>query len=65
MFGLNCEGSFSYASKSKIYYCKIWQEGRLVRHFVPCINLAQVAGFYDLVTNTFYTNAGSGTFTTG
>ena len=63
MFGLNCEGSFSYASKSRIYYCKIWQNNVLVRHFVPCINLAQVAGFYDLVTNTFYTNAGSGTFT--
>lgn len=65
LFGLNCEGSFSYASKSRIYYCKIWQNGQLVRHLVPCINLSQTAGFYDLVTNTFYTNAGSGTFTTG
>lgn len=65
MFGLNCEGNFSYASISRIYYCKIWQNGRLVRDLVPCINLAQTAGFYDLVSQTFFTNAGSGTFATG
>jgi hypothetical protein len=65
LFGLNCEGSFSYASKSRIYYCKIWQNGQLVRYLVPCINLSQTAGFYDLVSKSFLTNGGSGTFTTG
>lgn len=63
MFGLNCEDSFSFASKSRIYYCKIWKNDTLIRHLVPCLDLNSTPGFYDLVNGVFYTNAGSGTFT--
>lgn len=51
----------------KIYSCQIYNSKALmVRNFVPCVRISDnVAGMFDLVTNTFYTNAGSGTFTVG
>lgn len=50
----------------KIYYFKIWTNDELVRHFIPCFrNSDNAVGLYDLVTNTFYTNQGTGSFTYG
>ena len=65
LFGLNMDGGFQYASISRIYYCKIWQNNTLVRDFVPCKAADNTPGFFDRVTSTFYTNSGSGTFTIG
>lgn len=40
--------------------------GALARNYIPCYRKAdQVAGLYDLVTNTFYANNGSGRFDVG
>ena len=45
---------------------KIWDDGTLVADFVPAKRDADdVLGMYDLVSDTFYTNAGSGTFVGG
>ena len=45
---------------------KIYDNGTLVRDYVPCYrNSDNEAGLYDLITNTFYTNAGTGTFNVG
>lgn len=45
---------------------KIWDDGTLAADFVPAKRDADdVLGMYDLVSNTFYTNAGSGTFVGG
>lgn len=45
---------------------KIWDDGTLVADFVPAKRDADDAlGMYDLVNDTFYTNAGSGTFVGG
>lgn len=50
----------------KIAYCKMYYEDNLVRDFAPCYrNSDNVAGLYDFVTNTFFTNQGTGTFTVG
>ena len=50
----------------KLYAMYIYDNGNLVRDFVPCYRKADnVAGLYDLVNNVFYTNAGSGVFTVG
>ena len=49
----------------KLYYCKIWDNGSLVRNFIPCKNTSGTLGLYDAVNNVFYTNAGTGTFTAG
>lgn len=52
-------------SKIKMYRCKMYKAGTLIRDFVPCKNPDGVAGLYDIVNGTFYTNQGSGTFTAG
>lgn len=49
----------------KVYSCKIYEDGTLVRDFVPCTNPNSVAGFYDLVNNVFYGSANNNTFTAG
>ena len=54
----------NYASM-KLYSCKIYNNGTLVRDFVPVKNSSGTIGLYDLVNSAFYTNAGSGTFTAG
>ncbi len=49
-----------YDSIAKVYGLKIWQDGTLVREFVPCIEAATgTAGFYDLVNGKFHGAAGS------
>ena len=51
---------------AKIYYCKIWDNGTLIRNYVPCIRISDnVVGMYDLINDVFYTNVGSGTFIAG
>ena len=65
LFGLNMDGKFQYMSLSRIYYCKIWQNGTLLRYMIPCVNPNGKPGFYDLVNNVFYGNVGTGTFFIG
>lgn len=49
-----------------LWYCKLWDNGTLVRDFIPCYRKSDsVVGLYDLVTKTFYTNSGTGTFSKG
>lgn len=49
----------------KMYACKVYDNGNLVRDFVPCKNASGAVGLYDLVGKQFYGNAGTGTFTAG
>ncbi len=46
-----------------MYYFKIWNGTNLVRDLVPAKNSSGVLGMYDLIYGTFYTNAGTGSFT--
>lgn len=52
-------------SQIKMYRCKMYKAGTLVRDFVPARNSSGTLGLYDIVNGTFYTNAGSGTFIAG
>lgn len=46
-----------------LYACQIFDNGALVRDFVPCYRKTDaVVGLYDLVNGVFYTNQGSGEF---
>ena len=56
-------GSVDEFSKTRIYSCKIYDNGTLIRDFVPCLSDADGVGLFDLVSNQFYGNAGSGSFT--
>lgn len=51
-------------SSAKLYSCKIWDNGTLVRDFIPCYRKSDsVIWLYDKVNNQFYTNSWTWTFT--
>ena len=53
----------TFTEPIKIYECKLYNGGTLVRYFVPCYrNTDNVVGFYDLVNGVFYANEGTGSF---
>ncbi|MFA7676347.1 MAG: DUF2341 domain-containing protein, partial [Candidatus Shapirobacteria bacterium] len=62
-------GSWQDSSWSRTvnwYSFKIWNSSTMVKNFVPVKrNSDNTLGFYDTVTNTFYTNASTGSFTAG
>ena len=50
----------------KMYYFQLYDNGVLVRDFVPCYRKSdKKPGMYDLVSDTFFTNAGTGEFICG
>ena len=65
LFAANTGGTAGYFGRHKLYNCKIYDNGVLVRNFVPARNSSGALGLYDTVNSTFYTNAGTGTFTAG
>ncbi len=59
-------GGADYFWKGKIYSFDVICDGVLRRNLVPVKrNSDSVIGMYDIVNGTFFTNAGSGTFTAG
>ncbi len=46
----------------KVYSCKIYDSGTLIRDFIPCVSPSGAVGLYDLVGKKFYGNAGTGAF---
>lgn len=66
LFGINDGGTITASAIATLYSCQIYDNGTLVRDFVPCYRKSDsVAGLYDIVNDVFYTNAGSGTFAVG
>lgn len=62
LFSLNKDNSSTTrAFKGKCYYVKIWKNGELVRHYVPCLDSQGNGYMYDLVNENFVTPA-VGTF---
>lgn len=63
LFAGNTGGSMSEPASVKIFSCQIYDNGTLVRDFVPAKrNADSVAGLYDIANGVFYTNAGTGVF---
>ena len=63
---VNSNGAIQERSKMRLYNCKIWDNGTLIRNFIPCYRISDnELGLYDLVNNVFYTNQGTGTFIKG
>ena len=65
IFAANNGGAIQYPCVATIYSCKIYNNGTLVRDFVPAKNSTGAAGLYDLKNGTFHPNAGSGSFEVG
>lgn len=55
-------GSDMYNAVMKLYSCKIYDNGTLVRNMVPVRHRNGLVGLYDIVNQTFYGNSGPGTF---
>ena len=59
-------GGNSYPFKGRIYYADIKSGGLYTRIFKPVKRISDnVAGMYDIITNTFHTSSGSQQFTAG
>ena len=50
---------------AQIYACQIYDNGQLIRDFVPCKNPSGEVGLYDQAYAHFYGNAGTGVFEAG
>lgn len=55
----------SQRGKMAVYSCQIYDNGNLIRDFIPCIDPTGAVGLYDLVGRKFYRNAGTGVFLAG
>lgn len=65
LLSVNTAGAAYAIAKAKLYSCRIYDNGTLIRDFVPCKNSSGVVGLYDLVNGVFYNDAAGGTFTAG
>lgn len=64
LFGLYLNTGYQCYCTMKYY--KIFNNNIIVRDFIPCYRKSDnEIGLYDLVTNTFFTNQGTGTFLKG
>lgn len=56
----------SSLNNGRLYYFRLYENNVLVRDFIPCRMLdTNTVCLYDKVTDTFFTNAGTGTFVAG
>lgn len=66
LFARNTGGTVGLPASCRISVCQIWDNnGQMIRNFVPAKNSSNVVGMYDLVSEQFFTNQGTGTFTAG
>lgn len=65
IFGRNYSSGRNLAS-IKLYSAKIYEGSTLVRHYIPVRRQSDnILGLYDILTDTFCANSGSGTFIGG
>ena len=58
--------TLNYPFSGKVWSCKITQDGVVVRNFIPAKrNSDNEIGMYDIVSDAFFTNSGTGTFIAG
>lgn len=62
---MSCEIAGTYDTPGQydlqVYTCRIWQDGELVRDYVPCYSISTGrAGMFDLLEGRMYYSAGSG-----
>lgn len=66
LFASNTGGTVvvdTYKAKMKLFSCRIYDNGTLVRDFIPCLRDSDSrVGLYDMQNGVFYTNNGTGEF---
>lgn len=64
--GGSSSGAANACVQAKCYGAKMWQNDELIHDYYPCYRKSDdEPGLYDIVTDTFLTNAGTGTFGVG
>ena len=63
LLNINLAGSAASAAISgNLYSCQVYDNGTLIRDYIPCSDPSGEVGLYDRVNGVFYGNAGTGTF---
>ena len=56
----------SIKAQMKLYVCKLYNSGTLIKNFIPCYRRSDMKpGLYDIVGRKFYINQGTGEFLLG
>lgn len=53
LFCVNEAGTAKYFAEAKVWPIKVYDNGTMIRHYIPCINSEGTAGLYDMVNGTF------------
>lgn len=65
IFATNNNGAVYAQASAKLYCMRVYDNGTLVRDFIPCQNASGAVGLWDAENEVFYGNAGTGAFTAG
>ena len=65
LFAGDTDGAVGNQSSMQLYGCQLYDDGVLVRNFIPCESPDGAVGLYDAANGMFYGNAGTGTFAAG
>ena len=66
LFARNGGGSVQNPMQGRMYYFRIWNNESLIKNLLPAQRISDgVIGMYDTVSNTFFTNSGTGNFIAG
>lgn len=65
LFATNGTGTATGRVSAKIYSCKIYDSGTLVRDYIPVVDHNGEACLYDQLNHVYYRNAGTGRFSSG
>ena len=65
IFCVNAAGSANYYAPCRLWSCQVYDNGTLIRDYIPCSDPSGEVGLYDQVNGVFYGNAGTGTFAHG
>ena len=65
LFSVNTSDSPSLFGNIAIYSCKIYSNDTISRNYIPCKNLDNQIGLYDLISKKFYENKGTENFIAG
>lgn len=63
LFAINRSSPF--CGLLSLYSCQIYDNGTLIRDFIPCRSADGTVGLWDDVNSVFYTNSGTGVFIGG
>lgn len=59
-------GATPFAGKTRCYYFDLFKSGKVIRSFIPAKRVTDsTVGFYELLSDTFYSNSGTGELIAG